>query len=112
MDSSIEQRRAQRFIFREPVLYQIRTNEEWKGSLSANLSEGGILIISNDFVPLNTQIYLQIHMNKNRIAELIGTVMRVQKLPYSDYFHLGLEFKDPIIFSKEEIKSQGKIPNN
>lgn len=101
----VEQRRNERFEFKQPVSFQIQKEMEWDGALSSNLSKGGICLIVNDFVPLNTEVNLQFHLDKNHVVELTARVVRVEHMPFSERYRVAVEFKEPLSFSKDILEA-------
>lgn len=101
-----EKRRFRRIRFAEAVHYQIKETNHFGGCLASDLSEGGMRINFNDFVPVHTEFLLQAKLeDKPHILDLRGRVKWLQKIPYSDRYHVGLEFTrvDPIV--REELRS-------
>ncbi len=103
-----EKRRNQRVRFQEAVDFQIKDTPHVAGSLACDLSEGGIKINLNDFVPLNTEIDLTLFFNKEpNIITLSGKVVWIRQIPFSERYQLGLEFigndPDSISESAKEV---------
>ena len=100
-----EKRRYSRVIYREAVHYQIlpgvhadpaagRPIKPFGGCLSWDLSEGGIRFRSDEFIPLNMELALQFSLGPKTPLGVEAKVVWVQKCPHSEYFFLGLEFKE------------------
>ena len=100
-----EKRRYHRVVYREAVHYQIlpgghldpaagRPIKPFGGCLSWDLSEGGIRFRSDEFIPLNIDLSLQFTLGPQTPLGLEAKVVWVQKCPHSEYFFLGLEFKE------------------
>ena len=105
----IEKRRFPRARFRDPVNYHTGEASGFGGCLAFDISEGGIKVNFNDFLPINTEMILQMKLNKvSRIVEANARVVWVQQVAYSDQYQMGLQFtkSDPI--SQEEIRSYVK----
>ncbi len=89
-----ERRRFPRLSFREPVQYELKDSHRFGGCLAGDLSEGGIRINFNDFIPLKTKMVVQVFLAMGRMVECTGHVVWVQKFPFSDRYQAGLEFAD------------------
>ena len=90
---TIERRDCRRIQFREPVQYQYKDPSQFGGWLACDISEGGIKVNMNDFVPLDTEISLQVPLANGKTIDCLGRVVWVQKLPFSDYYQAGLKFE-------------------
>ena len=89
-----DRRRFTRVFFREPVQYHFHESGRFGGCLAGDISEGGIRVNFNDFIPLGKEIRLEIFVTMYRMIECIGRVVWVQKLPFSDRYQAGVEFID------------------
>ena len=92
--TNIERRRHKRVAFREPVQYHLPIQSNHGGCLAADISEGGIRINFNDFVPLDSEMIFQVFLSATKAVRCVGRVMWVQKLPFSDRYQAGLKFSD------------------
>jgi len=103
----IEKRQFKRAVFREAVQYQAREASDYGGCLAHDVSEGGIRINSNDFIPLDTEVSLSIRLHSDHVAELAARVVWIQKLPYAERYQVGLEFVhgSSNMESKEDIRN-------
>ena len=97
-----DKRIFKRLEFREPVKYQVVSPvnlgdsrmENFGGFLSCDLSEGGIRFRANDFLPLAAKLSVEIALGQDRILDLDGQVVWMQKLPHAEQFVFGLRFSD------------------
>lgn len=87
-----EKRRFARVTFKQPVQFQLKDPVQLGGSLSFDLSEGGVRIRLNDFIPLAAELPLQIQLTIEQAVDCVGRVVWVRKVPFSDSYHVGLEF--------------------
>ena len=87
-----ERRQFKRVRFSEPIEFHVKNTSQFGGSLSCDLSEGGMRLYLNDFVPLNSEITIQWPLPTNDIVECRGHVAWVEKLPYSDRYQAGVTF--------------------
>ena len=92
--TGIDRRRHRRVEFREPVQYQLPSQNNYGGCLAADISAGGIRINFNDFVPLNAELVFQVFLNAVKSIRCVGRVVWVQKFPFSDRYQVGVQFRD------------------
>ena len=94
MDTSdfSERRSSRRIKLRESVQYRLKEAGDSQGCLSNDISEKGIRINSNDFLPLNTELNLQVQMGLEGSLECQGRVVWMEKLPFAERYWVGLEF--------------------
>lgn len=70
-----------------------KNRPEMSGSLTRDISGGGIRFVSNDFLPVQTSVGLQLSLESNlHTLPATARVVWVQKLPYNENFMIGLEF--------------------
>ncbi len=62
--------------------------------MSGDLSESGIRIDTYDFVPLGTELTLQVRLAIEKVVEYVGRVAWVRKFPFADRYQVGLEFSN------------------
>jgi len=87
-----EKRNFLRFRLAQPVRVQFKDPAQFSGSLSCDLSEGGVRLQMNDFIPLGTELTLTIQLEDDRIVECPCRVVWVQKNRFADRYQAGLEF--------------------
>jgi c-di-GMP-binding flagellar brake protein YcgR len=94
-DKGNDKRRFPRLPFKEAVKFQFGEYNCPDGSLSRDLSRGGICLTVNEFIPVKAQVvvYLQ-QQGESRLVELKGTVAWVKIIPESDRYQIGVEFGD------------------
>lgn len=98
-------RQYRRIKFSEPVQFQLKDPKYFGGCLSADISEGGIRINLNDFVPLNTEVSLQVQVDKYKVVDCAGQVVWIEKAPYADSYRAGVQFASDktLVSSQKEI---------
>lgn len=89
---SAEKRRYKRISLRQPVQFQSQHSSLGGGSLSCDLSEGGARVDMYDFLPLNTEVTLQVRLAVEKVIEYVGRVVWIRKFPFADRYQVGLEF--------------------
>lgn len=87
-----EKRKFDRYSHKEPVEIQLRDKGVPAGSLSGDLSGGGVRIYINAFMPLNAEVTLQIKLIDGRVIECGARVVWVRKNRFNDSYQAGLEF--------------------
>lgn len=100
-----EKRNFRRFCHTGPVQFQFKDPNRFGGWLSCNLSEGGIRVYLNDFIPLNTELTLQVRLADETIMDCTGRVVWVEKNRFGDNYQAGLEFTDSKAVSGTQRKT-------
>ena len=99
-----EKRQFSRFPFRQPVLINRGEWEAEEGSLSGDVSEGGIRLNVNELIPVGSTLSLEVSLpNESKMASLNGRVAWVCFLPYSERYQMGIQFDPRYNPSKSEI---------
>ena len=88
-----EQRKFERRGYRDPVQYRLSPGEEPRGCLAYDFSVGGVRFRASEFIPLNAEIYLDIQFPEIHIQQLPVRVAWVQRVPNSELYEIGVEFK-------------------
>ncbi len=99
-------RRFPRQQFREAVQFQMKEPQQLGWCLGCDISEGGLRIHFENFVPLNTEMIVWVKLPSGRILGLSGRVVWANQIPHSDYYHLGLKFTEnqPSEATKQEFQ--------
>lgn len=103
-DKGRDKRRFPRLPFKEAVKFQTGEFSSPDGSLSKDLSRGGICLTVNEFIPVKGEVivYLQEH-KEAQIVELRGIVAWVKILPESERYLIGVEFCDLDESTRREV---------
>lgn len=89
----MEKRQFPRFSFSQPVAYQDHEGYPEIGSLSADISQSGVRIRVNEFLPLRKILNFKLHLNNpTRVLSIKGQVMWVREVPQSESFDVGIRF--------------------
>ena len=98
-------RHYQRVRFAEPIRFEQNDPIRFGGSLGLDISKGGLRLRFNDYVPVGTEITLQITLPNDELIECAGTIRWESKEPYNDAYQAGIEFSasENVIDSKEKI---------
>jgi len=89
-----EKRRYRRIELRQPIQFQSQSSPLGGGSLSCDLSEGGVRVDMFDFLPLGTELTLQVRLAPEKIVEYVGRVVWARKYPFADRYQVGVEFSE------------------
>ncbi len=82
-----------RVPFNEAVAYGQGEDSLFNGSLAADLSQSGVRIRVQQFVPLNTIVHLKLHLkNPDRAVPVRGQVVWVREVPHSESYDVGIQF--------------------
>jgi len=102
---SEEKRNFKRVRWNEPVEFRFKDPFKYGGCLSKDLSLGGIRIQISEFLPLNSELSLQVRLVNHKVVDCTGRVVWVEKLPFVDRYQAGLEFSedDSIFDSRKKI---------
>ena len=101
-----EQRRFKRIDFNLPLQYKNlrKATELPAGSLTRNLSGGGVCFRSNEFISLACRLVVEINLPTNpKPIKAITKVAWIRKIPTGDQYELGNQFLDMGREDKEKI---------
>jgi c-di-GMP-binding flagellar brake protein YcgR len=104
--NSSERRGGQRISHSEPVQFQINEQAAMGGSLSKDISQGGIRLRLSEFLPLGTHLGLQLYLSPDRVVECSGRVVWISQIPHSDYYYAGLQFDDESVVGEVKDRIQ------
>lgn len=99
-----EKRQFYRLKFTNPVIYHSLNQLDFGGSVACDISEGGIKINLPQFIPVDTELSLQIEFSKDNVSHCTGRVKWVEELPLVERFRIGIRFdgvESPTDFKKE-----------
>ena len=101
-----DRRRARRIRLTESVQYQLTDSADFGGSRAVDISETGVQILLNDFIPLQSQLKLRVELTKGNVVDCMGRVVWVTKLPLGENYQAGLEFTNnqTIFWTKCDIR--------
>ncbi len=93
-DKHHDKRQYPRHPFKQAVKYQIGEYSCPDGSLSKDLSQGGICLTVSQFVPVKgcVVLYLQ-RSQESKVIVVKGTVNWIKMLPESDRYQIGVHFE-------------------
>ena len=91
-----EKRQFERFKFKEPVRVQFKDPAKYQGSLSRNMSQGGVQLTVDEFIGLNEELSLNIQSEKEIAQQRLGRVVWVEQIPHMDRYRVGIQFSDDV----------------
>lgn len=98
-----ERRRYKRIPFKEAVHFDLSQVENiqsiYGGCLSCDLSEGGIRLYFNEFLPKKSPVQVDFVLKNDEVVNIGSQVVWIQKIPHAEYYQVGLEF----IHTKESL---------
>jgi c-di-GMP-binding flagellar brake protein YcgR len=103
-----EKRRYPRVNARLPLQYKDiqRPIETYSGTLSRDVSEGGIRFVSNEFLSIFTRLLLEVSIpSLSRPLKAISKVSWIQKAPLSNQYNVGVQFMDMAEEDKNQLAS-------
>ncbi len=90
---SVSQRRsAKRIKISGPVKFQFKDPEFYGACLSCDVSEGGIQMNLNQFIPLKEELDVTIQLKDEKTIDCRAKVVWIERFRYSERFRAGLEF--------------------
>ena len=102
----VDERRQFHRVYRaQAVRFQLKDPSQFGGCLSCDLSQGGIRVQLNEFVPLGTEMTLQIQLSDESVVDCPCRVAWVEKNRFGDRYQAGLEFSQ----GESILNSQRKI---
>jgi len=91
-----EKRKWQRVDIRIPLQYkELRSSKSPKGTLTKNISAGGVKFYSNNFISLACRMVVEVTLpSVSRPIRAISKVAWIKKLPTGDDYEVGNQFLD------------------
>jgi len=92
-----ERRRFGRINARVPLQFKDiqRPIEIYNGTLTKDISEGGVRFTSNDFLSIFTRLFVEVSVPSfSRPIKAISKVAWIQKQPRANQYIVGLQFLD------------------
>lgn len=104
MTAAEERRLARRITFKDAVRYQLKDPSHFGGTVAYDLSESGLRMRLGEFLPLGTEVTVDIKLRTGRVVECRGQIVWISQIPYSDQYQAGVEFVEPEIILDEKKK--------
>ena len=97
-----EKRKAKRFNCQVPIM--CKKGGAFDNSQTMDISQGGVGLVSNRFIPVDTRMILEIALLPNSDPVLaLGQVKWVRRIPVSDNYRVGMHFADIAPSSRSQI---------
>ncbi len=118
MDISEEKRRFQRIPSNFPVKYRDLKNPEteFRGTVSKNLSEGGVRFRSDRFISLACRMVVELNLpTMTQPIRAVSKITWIKKLPAGDDYEVGNQFleitKEDKGIIRDFVNEQLKTPS-
>lgn len=89
----VEKRRHPRHPISSPLRYTPLKSRAFNGSMSVDISEGGICFLAGDFMPRGTGVQFSIPVN-DQVFHIEGKTTYSTLLPNLDFYRTGVEFQN------------------
>ncbi len=104
INSESERRRFKRAGLDAAVKYKYKYSNEFGSTLTKDIGEGGVRLIFDKFIPLNTEFILELGLDKfTNMFNALGKVVWIQKFPHSERYQCGMEFQEIDEQQKKDI---------
>lgn len=103
--SNEEKRKFPRLSSRFPLKYKDlrKANEEPRGTVSKNISEGGLRFRSDRFISLACRLVVEINLPElEKSVKAVSKIAWIKKLPAGDDYEVGNQFLE---ISREDKKT-------
>jgi len=88
-----EKRKFVRILESAEISYRLISKVKLKGTLSKDISKGGLRFTVRDFVPKDSIMKIKINLRKIPLSfETTGKVKWIRRMPSSERFEIGVEF--------------------
>ena len=95
VDKNKEKRSFKRKSVSASVSYQLKSSSEFGSTLTCDISEDGLRLNFNRFIPNNTDFVLQMNLPAApKVINAVGRVVWAQRIAHSDRYQLGLKFQE------------------
>ena len=89
-----EKRRDFRIKENLPIRYESTPRGKYGNALTEDISEGGVRLTLDEFIPKLSKMLLMINLTPNRLVELNAEVRWAERVSHSYRYEVGLEFQD------------------
>jgi c-di-GMP-binding flagellar brake protein YcgR len=103
-EQGAERRKYKRLTTHVPVHFRVKTTNKFGNTLSCDISAGGIKVMLENFVAPQTDFMLEFTLaDFFQIISAVGRVVWTKKMPHSERYELGIEFKEIPLRNKDSI---------
>jgi c-di-GMP-binding flagellar brake protein YcgR len=98
-------RRFMRVPFKRAVRFSAYNGgERFDSHIAQDLSQGGLRMLSSEFMPVNSLVSIQIQLkDREKIMDVEGRVKWVRYNPMTETYQMGVEFVDDAAFQRAMI---------
>lgn len=90
-----ERRKFTRENIHAPVQYEHKAATYFGSTMTRDISEGGIRIVLDNFLPHNTELKFKINLKEMpMVINTLGSIVWSQHLPHSNRYQFGVEFDE------------------
>jgi hypothetical protein len=88
-----DKRIASRILFDSPIRYRQKGVTGYSDTVGKNISNSGISFVSNEFVPINSHLVLELRSPwQMEPIQSLAEVVWISNQPYSERFEVGARF--------------------
>ena len=88
-----DKRKFNRILESAEITYRSLSKVKTKGTLSKDISKGGLKFIVREFIPKDSMLKIKINLKKIPLSfETTGKVKWIRRIPNSERFDIGVEF--------------------
>ena len=99
-----DRRKHKRLNASIPVHFKVKATNKFGNTLICDISGGGIRVMLENFVPLNTDFVVEFTITDLfQIITAVGRVVWTKKMPHCERYQLGLEFKEILTRNQDTI---------
>ncbi len=99
-----EKRRLSRIRGNLPLRYELRPEGKYGNTVTKDVSEGGLRIVLDHYIPKLSQMLLQLNLSSAKIVDLTGNVTWSQRIPNSYRYESGIKFTNINSQTRKEIE--------
>jgi len=93
-----DKRIASRILFNSPIRYQQKGSGKYSDTVGKDISNSGIGLISNEFIPKNSHLVFELRSPwQLEPIQRLAEVVWVSNQPYSERFEVGAKFLATIL---------------
>lgn len=99
----VERRKDARLSKGLPFHYELRDQQKYGDGLTRDISEGGLSMISEEYIPQASQMSVRINLAPDHPIEVGGEVRWAWRMPHSYHYEVGLAFTDVSSAARREL---------
>ncbi|MBI4708157.1 MAG: PilZ domain-containing protein [Candidatus Omnitrophica bacterium] len=104
VNSLEEKRQFSRLNLHIPVRCQYKSFSKFNFTLTRDISEGGLKLVSEEFIPPKTDLVLEFNLSlEARMIKAVAKTVWIQQMRGSDWYRIGIQFLNINPERKKEI---------